>query len=367
MTSVFAARRAAEEFAELVDGIRHDVADRYAGLTSVVTALTTAAPVTARPEFVSDLRTQLLAAAEVELAPAPVVAPAGRTTARPRRFGTAAAAALVVVSGTTGIAAAAQSALPGDGLYSVKRSIEAIATALNASDAGKGSDLLSQAENRLHEVSALRSSGGDEDQIRAALADFRESASHGAGLLFRSYESGGDSADIAQVRSFASTQSTELRSLAARAPRGLAHEFTESADLLDAMDTQAQALCAGCGGGLDSVGDASSASVLQALLAAPAAATLPVKARTTAKPTRVASAAPAPHQAPKLAAPSTSVTAPAPTASPSVPGTSATDPIKKTVSGVTSPLAKTIDQVGQTTGLTSATDPVTNLLDGLGK
>ena len=53
-----------------------------------------------------------------------------------------AAAAVVVVGGTAGVAAAAESALPGDALYPIKRGIESAEVALNTSDAGKGQDLL---------------------------------------------------------------------------------------------------------------------------------------------------------------------------------------------------------------------------------
>src|SRR5690606_7562069 len=89
-----------------------------------------------------DAADTLLLPADAELAPViPLVIPENR---RQRRISIA-AAALVVIGGTAGAAAAAESSLPGDALYPLKRGLESAQVSLNASDSGKGQDLLRQA------------------------------------------------------------------------------------------------------------------------------------------------------------------------------------------------------------------------------
>ena len=72
MTPVFAARRRAEEFAALVDAPSVAGSDdaRYDDLLRLVGTLRDTTPVTARPEFVADLRGRLMSAADTALTPA---------------------------------------------------------------------------------------------------------------------------------------------------------------------------------------------------------------------------------------------------------------------------------------------------------
>lgn len=380
MTSLFAARRAAEEFAGLVDGTRTDVADRYAELGDVLTLLRQQPRVEARPEFVSDLRSRLLAAASTELVPvAPALRPVPslttpltgprRATSRPHRLGSAAAAALVVVGGTTGVAAAASGALPGEGLYSVKRGIETATVALSTSDAGKGSELLRQAGTRLDEIEELAAHGAEASTIRTTLADFEDSASTGAGLMFRSYEASGRSSDIAAVREFASDHRATLRAIADTAPPASTQDFTAAAGVLEAIETRALELCAGCGGA--DTGADSNASALHTLITAPAA-TRTARSRTP----QSALAAAAEQAAGEVR------TAPAPTApgSTPAPAPAAQDPVTQVIEGITGtgpvtgsltgtltePVTGIVDSLGTATGLEALTDPVASLLDGLG-
>lgn len=379
MTSVFAARRAAEEFADLVDGTRPDVADRYAALSPVVALLADQPRVQARPAFVADLRSALMAAADLELAPAPARAlrvvqttEVRRTPVRQRRFSAAAAVALVVVGGTTGVAAAAQSALPGDGLYSVKRGIESATSVFATTDAGKGSDLLDRAGTRIDEVEALSASGAGREQIRATLEDFSESAGKGAGLLFRSYEAKGQSTDIAAVRAFAADQRTALAGLADLAPAAARQDFDAAMAALDAIDTEALSLCAGCGGSSADAAfdDVDALSALDTLLSLPARsktrevgkrqetnhASAPAGGTTSAPPTN----GPAPTGG--------GTTGPAPTGgttSTPTPTPEPTQVVQNTLEAVTEPVTSLVNQLGANTGLTAVTNPLTNLLGGL--
>lgn len=379
MTSLFAARRAAEEFANLVDATGPAAADRYAELAGVVTLLREQPRPQARPAFVADLRSRLMAAAETELRPALRAVPTTtsitvtprRTTTRQRRLGSAAAAALVVVGGTTGIAAAAQHALPGEGLYSVKRGIETAAAAFNASEAGKGADLLAQAGTRLEEVEALSAAGADAGTVSATLGEFEAAANKGAGLLFTSYQSTGRSSDIATVRSFAADQLAALDAAAASAPAGSAEKFAAAAEALSAIDTQAVTLCSGCGGGgLSGFGGADADDALESLISKPAAEA--PKIRTTLQQSPQAAAAEevagqVDDPEGTLGEPPTTPTDPAPTQPPPPPTPAQVlEPVQETVNGVTEPVTGLVDQIGQDTGLSAVTDPVTSLLNGLG-
>ena len=117
----------------------------------------------ARPEFVADLREQLMVAARSELvAPAPgsrddvaarlTIAP--RRTHRERRFGVA-LGAVAIIGATTSMAVASQSALPGDALYPIKRAIENTQAGVRVSDDAKGETILNNASGRLDEVDKL--------------------------------------------------------------------------------------------------------------------------------------------------------------------------------------------------------------------
>jgi hypothetical protein len=119
MTSVFAAKRRAEEFNLLVeDASTGDLRDaRYVEFLELVGALRDSPRVEARPEFVADLRERLMAEAQVALAKVPTTAArsvndrltvAPRRTARERRFAVA-IGGFAIVSATTSMAVAAQS------------------------------------------------------------------------------------------------------------------------------------------------------------------------------------------------------------------------------------------------------------------
>ena len=175
MTPVFAARRRAEEFASLVDAPSTGGSDdaRYDDLLRVVGTLRDTDPVTARPEFVADLRGRLMTAADTALVPAeghegphggPTAHAAAAPLGRERRIA-AAVGGLALVGATTSMAMAAQNALPGDALYPVKRAVENAQTGLQLGDADKGVALLASASGRLDEVGALSEDASGEDTV----------------------------------------------------------------------------------------------------------------------------------------------------------------------------------------------------------
>jgi hypothetical protein len=253
MTPLFPAQRAAEEFDQALGGTATQaVADRYAELLDTVAVLRDQPEVIPRAEFVGELRSRLMTAAETQLVATPSVVrhlPTSTTdrTARTRRRLGSVAAALVIAGGSAGMAAAASGALPGETLYPVKLGVEQVTEAVLFSDVGKGKALLDQAATRLDEVQALRAQDDPDAQLIATtLASFRDAADEGSDKLFTSYESTGDVENIGAVRSFAQKQMGHVEAMAAK-PDGTG-SLVDAADTLADIDQQARVLCAACDG-----------------------------------------------------------------------------------------------------------------------
>jgi hypothetical protein len=254
MTSLVSARRRAEEFAAAVDGTGSIMSADLEQLVGVATALRTHANETAlpRPEFAADLRARLMAEAEQALAPsAPLVLPVRQRGARERRL-VAAASAVVLIGGTASMAAAAQQALPGEALYPIKRGLERAEAGLSVSTAGKGRDLLHQANDRLDEVEGLLAGGSviSDAQVPQTLEDFSAQAREGSGLLLTSYRDSQDPAAIDAVREFTSHGIAMLQDLARTAPPDAQEELAAAALALRDIDARANALCAACADGV---------------------------------------------------------------------------------------------------------------------
>jgi Domain of unknown function (DUF5667) len=380
MTPLISARRA-EEFARVVDGTAVDVADRYADLTPFVDLLRTQETPAARPDFVANLRSRLMAAADTVLTPARETRPANVVTLSPstrrhnRRLATA-AAAFVMVGGTAGVAAAAENSLPGDPLYPLKRGIESAQVSLNSSDAAKGHDLIGQASTRLHEVDSLMDNGESTSRITQTLASFQRSATSGADLLFLAYQRGGDPSDLAALRGTFEQQTAQLDALAEQAPPTAQPQFAAAKALIADLDQQARVLCGNCGpdtGPSDFV-DLSSAPSLTSLLTAPAAAAaaqdLSDQAQAQALADRADEIAKGVPQASSTPAPDAATTRNSPPApgSVQVPSLNGQDTaLKSTVSNVTGGVQGLLDTVGASSAgaLSPLTDTVNSTLDSL--
>jgi hypothetical protein len=367
------ARRAAEEFASVVDGPRGAVAERYADLLSTVDVLREQEIPAPRADFVADLRMQLMAAADTLLLPAdaelapvlPLSAPSNR---RQRRISIA-AAAFVLIGGTAGVAAAAESALPGDALYPLKRGIESAKVSLNSSDSGKGQDLLRQASTRLDEVNGLIASDSPADEITSTLSSFEKSATDGADLLFNAYQRNGDAADITRLRTMLGSQQAQLNELSSKAPKGSRAAFASANALLSDLDQQARVLCSTCGPqGANRYVAISSAQALDNLLSGPivqaqqAAAeaarnnALAHKADTIAKNNQhTGSSTP-----PKITQPPVSTGGDGPTVDVPDPG-DPTQNLQGALSGLTSGVDALLGEVDSATG--GATKPLTTTLN----
>jgi hypothetical protein len=253
MTPLFPAQRAAEEFDQALGGTATQaVVDRYAELLDTVVVLREQPEVMPRAEFVGDLRSRLMTAAETELAPAtPSVvrhlAPA--RTRRNRRLGTV-AATLVIVGGSAGMAAAASGSLPGESLYPIKIGVERASTAARLSDVSQGEALLNQAATRLDEVRALQAQSDPDPLLVADTVDaFRSAADAGSEKLFTAYRTDGDAKNITTVRTFTAQQMADVAALSSVAKGGTADVLLDAADTLADIDQQARVLCGACGPG----------------------------------------------------------------------------------------------------------------------
>ena len=258
MTPQLPARRRAERFHSLVeDSLARGSSDALPGeraeladLLQTVTTLRSTPPVTARPEFVADLRERLMLAAQTALAPdtaeqlAARRAPAPRRSARDRRIATA-IGGLAIVSATGTMAVAAQSALPGDTLYPLKRAIESAHAGALGSD--NGSTLLDNASGRLDEVDELSRNGDDDPEIISeTLRDFAEQADEASTVLLDAYAEDGEAAPIEELRNFAATSMADLDRLESVLPAQARDSLVVAARTLTRIDQLAMRVCPTC-------------------------------------------------------------------------------------------------------------------------
>jgi hypothetical protein len=258
MSPVYASKRRADEFQVLVERQQPgEIADaQLRDLLMLVESLQDIEPVMPRADFSVSLRARLMVAAEGELAStgaAAKLAMPPRRTKRERRIA-AAVGGFALVGASTGLAAAAQSALPGDALYPLKRAIENAHTGLTMGDEAKGSTLLSSAQDRLDELTQLTARGDDQAAMSQTLGDFTDQATQASDLLLADYAQSGHSDSIAELRDFTATS---LDSLADLAPQvdGDAHDaLIHAANVLTQIDAAAEDACASCGGaGIDDI------------------------------------------------------------------------------------------------------------------
>ncbi|KAA1419533.1 hypothetical protein F0U44_14000 [Nocardioides humilatus] len=280
MTGAFTSRRRAEEFDALVSSAAPATADAapYVDLLALVAELRAEAPVLAREEFVSDLRSRLVVEAARQARPIDAatrlrLTPKQRSGARERRAATVLGGfAIVAASGS--MAMASQTALPGDVLYPVKRAIENVHTNLQSSDADKAETLLAHAQKRLDEAQQLTAEGADAGTVAATLQDFTDQSSQATELALDDYAATGDQETIGELRSFASASMGELDELGDVVPDDARPALITAAQSLMDADSAAFQICPTCGDG--------EVTQLPDGVAAPAALELPLNAEPTA-------------------------------------------------------------------------------------
>jgi Domain of unknown function (DUF5667) len=254
MSSLHPARRSAERFNSLLHGEQETARDaRDADLLEVVGALQTLPRVEARPEFVADLRERLLLAAETDLVAGDAsetvderLTVRTRRTPRERRLAIA-LGGFAIVGATTSMAVAAQSALPGDVLYPLKRAIENAESGIRVSDEAKGNTILANASGRLDEVDRLtREDEVDADAVSETLGAFAEQAEEASDLLLADYAATGSEDSINELRDFTAASILVLADLEEIIPAGAEQALLDAAQVLFEIDSAAANLCPLC-------------------------------------------------------------------------------------------------------------------------
>ena len=201
--------------------MRSTLDDSLTGLVAVSQRLTDLpVKVETQQEFKDGLRAMLLATAEREgigitaKDPEPEVSrrglrslrrPAGSRPAVSRRTRTRGAIVVGLAAGTlalSGMSAASGDAIPGDALYSVKRSTEKAQLALAGSDISRGQLYLEFARTRLDEAQAVKDPAG----LTAVLDDMDSETLEGVRLLTATAVGRKDSAALDAIDAFTSTQ-----------------------------------------------------------------------------------------------------------------------------------------------------------------
>jgi hypothetical protein len=394
MTSAFSARRRADEFEALLTRgpgapLTDREAARFAELMTLVSDLRALPEVEPRAEFVGSLRERLMAEADTVLvrqppAPQRLAMP---TTTRPRQRRTATLlGGAALVGATATMAVAAQTALPGESLYGVKRGIESAEVRLAGDDAARGRTLLAQAETRLTELEELAAgTGGAEQLVPDTLDAFTEQSGEGVRSLLTSYGSGGSDDDVQVARAFTSSSMDRLDALQSQLPESASDELLAAGRTLTDLDTEISTACGLCDGALTTTPDflLSSAAVdlVQGLdtdevtLEAAPISGQDVSGITIPKALQSPGGLlPTPSGTPSAAVPTTTPTPvqptllPTPTPTPTT-GTDPTKPVKDvttTVTNTTGDLTTQLDGVtgGAIGGLTGAVDDATGGLIG---
>lgn len=272
MSDLHRARARAEAFAHAVDhGPRHSSRQsddpELVEAVELVGRLRTAGAVAPRPEFSAELRHRLLEQAAARAAtttPTMVRSlpdssddpPGGEdvdasVTEIRHRHGrrirlVASTAALVLLGGGIGSAAAAQQAMPGDTLYGMKRSIENVSTNVGIGDDSRGRRDLEHAMTRLSEVDKLAESGGDVATINGTLDVFSVQARKGVSRLVASYQQDGDESSITAITTFITNARQALGELAPKLPPESLKSAVEALATVEQLAQHTTVACPKC-------------------------------------------------------------------------------------------------------------------------
>jgi hypothetical protein len=248
-------KRRAEEFDALLSADPRFAADsEYADLLELVGSMRSVPEVEARPEFVADLRSRLMTAAEseqpvrvVDEATALRLTPHHSHVRRERRLATL-LGGFAVASATTSMAVAAQGAMPGDVLYPVKRAIENAQTNLQNDDASRAETMLGHAERRLDEVLRLQAEGADGPELAQALEELTVQTDEAADLAIADYYDTGNAEGVEELRSFASRGITGLSAIGDDVPTSARPALVAAVQTLRQVDAAGFQACPACAG-----------------------------------------------------------------------------------------------------------------------
>ncbi|MEO5663615.1 MAG: DUF5667 domain-containing protein [Nocardioides sp.] len=264
MTGPFSTRRRAEEFdAAISRPLTEQDAKDFAALLAVVRDLRAIPQPEPRSDFVSDLRVRLMAEADTALLPQAtrpltdteqrLVLPV-RPSRRDRRLAVALGAA-AIVGATSSMAMAAQTALPGESLYPVKRAIEQAQNQFARGDTATGQALLANARDRLDEVRELTERGNPASisAVDSTLETFSDQADDASDALLAAYAETGDEALITELHEFTGSSMDRLSELEWVVPESARGSLVSAGQRLADIDRRASVTCPACGGTVTSI------------------------------------------------------------------------------------------------------------------
>lgn len=228
--------------------------ETIADLVRFAEDLCEAAAVEPSLSFRDDLRGRLMTEAATTLVAMPgasrPVITAPRTIRPGRRRIAALAATLIASAGAVSLVASSASALPGDMLYPVKRTVESVESTLHRSDSNRGAFQLAQASERLAEARKLSAENASPQLITEALDSFSKSATTGSTKLFNDFTESGQEKSVRKVNDFAAASNADLTALSGQLPAGateaLTGAMTAATDAVSKLATQATTLCLSC-------------------------------------------------------------------------------------------------------------------------
>ncbi|WP_374454624.1 DUF5667 domain-containing protein [Nocardioides sp.] len=257
MTPAFSARRADEFEALLSRGpdapLSERDAARFAALLEVVADLRALPEAAPRPEFVSSLRESLMAEADTVLVRQPStpsrLAMPTPSRKRERRVAVLLGGAAMVGAAAT-MAVAAQTALPGESLYGVKRGLESAEVRFAGDDAARGRTLLAQADTRLSELEQIAAGQAPEQLVPDTLDTFTRQSGDGVRSLLASYDTTGSTSDVQVARDFTAASMDRLEELQGQLPESARDELLAAGRTLTDLDIEASNACPTCDGGI---------------------------------------------------------------------------------------------------------------------
>lgn len=224
--------------------------EHLADLVRFAEGICEAAVVEPSQPFRDSLRAQLMTEAAttlVAMPPEPRQAVSTSSSRSPlRRRVATVTAALVVVAGGAGLVASSASALPGDMLYPLKRTVETVELQLHRDDASRGSFQLDRAAERLAEARQLNTDGRSTALIADTLDDFSDSAEDGSSRLFTEYSATGEEETIRTVNDFVAASSADLSELSTALPEEAADAFEAAKAAVTDLASEASTLCGSC-------------------------------------------------------------------------------------------------------------------------
>jgi hypothetical protein len=223
--------------------------DDVARLVRLAEGICEAAVAEPDPAFRGALRERLMSEAVTVLVPVSAAPrrPETRTAMEPRRRRhLSLVAATIAATGVVGLVGSSASAVPGELLYPVKRSVESVEMQLHRGDTSRGSFQLHLAAERLAEARTLSADDGSAELIADTLDDFSATAADGSTTLFTAYDATGQEQAIRTVNDFAAESSADLAALSPQLPDDVAPSYEAARDAVTDLAAQAAALCGSC-------------------------------------------------------------------------------------------------------------------------